>query len=117
MSIVNVKVAFLRPQYNDLKAWCEDPQNVYIGRRGVVFVEKERYPPKDSIWCNPYKIGKDGDRNEVIQKYEAYIRNKINANPEMKSELEKLRGKNLGCWCAPEPCHGNVLLNILNEMK
>ncbi len=115
MSIINVKVSYIRPQFNNLKEWCENSENVYIGRRGVVFINKERYPPKDSIWCNPFKIGKDGNRDEVIQKYETYIRKKIENDHSLQEELKKLKGKCLGCWCAPEPCHGNVLLKIVNE--
>ncbi len=35
----------------------------------------------------------------------------------MKEELMKLKGKNLGCWCKPEGCHGDVLIKILEEYK
>jgi hypothetical protein len=43
-----------------------DEKNYYIGRSGVVFINKKRFPEKSSIFANPYKIGKDGDRNNVI---------------------------------------------------
>ncbi len=114
--VKNVKVANIRPTFQDLKEWCEDPDNVYIGRRGIVFVDKKRYPTEDSIWCNPYKIGKDGDRDEVIQKYEIYIRNRLEKEVGLKDELKRLKDKNLGCWCAPEPCHGDVLIKLIQEM-
>jgi hypothetical protein len=29
---------------------------------------------------------------------------------------EELRGKILGCWCAPKPCHGDVLLEVANGL-
>lgn len=111
MSVVNCKVKFIRPKYNDLKEWCEDNNNVYIGRRGVVFIDKQRYPSDENIWANPFKVGKHGTREQVIEKY----RRMINQSPELMKELELLRGKNLGCWCAPERCHGDVLLEILNK--
>jgi hypothetical protein len=44
MSVVNVKVKHIRPEYANLKEWTSDLNNVYIGRRGIVFVNKERYP-------------------------------------------------------------------------
>jgi len=110
--VVNVKVAHIRPAYENLKEWMDDEKNVYIGRRGVVFVNKERFPKKDSIWANPYKIGKDGDRKEVLEKYEAYIRNKIEEEG-LQNELKKLSGKNLGCWCYPEKCHGDILVKYI----
>ena len=115
MSVHNVKVVNIRPKYVNLQKWCEDPENVYIGRRGVVFIDKIRYPLQDSIWCNPFKIGKDGDRDEVICKYEKYIRDKLEKNPVLRDELKKLKNKNLGCWCAPDKCHGDILLKILHE--
>ncbi len=114
--LINVKVANIRPHFNNLKEWCENSNNVYIGRKGIVFVDKKRYPTQDSIWCNPYKIGKDGDRAQCLQKYENFIRNRLEVESGLKDELKKLKDKNLGCWCAPEPCHGNVLLKILEEL-
>ena len=62
-----MKVQHIRPKgYENLRAWCTDESNEYIGRRGVVFIDKKRYPEEDSVWANPYKIGKDGDRDEVL---------------------------------------------------
>jgi Domain of unknown function (DUF4326) len=76
--------------------------DVYIGRavpsRGL----------KRSKWANPYK---EGDRAEVITKYEEHLR----SSPELMAALPELRGKVLACWCAPEPCHGDVLVRWANE--
>lgn len=52
--VCNVKVADIRPTYKDLKEWCADENNVYIGRKGIVFITdeagtKERYPKQDSL--------------------------------------------------------------------
>jgi hypothetical protein len=49
-------VSNIRPNYKNLEEWCNDPNNVYIGRKGIVFIDSERYPKYDSIWSNPYKI-------------------------------------------------------------
>ena len=70
--------------------------DVYIGR-----------PTK---WGNPFKIGSDGTRNEVIGKYAAWL----TQQPELLAALPELRGKTLGCWCAPEACHGDVLAALAN---
>jgi len=71
---------------------------VYIGR-----------PTK---WGNPFAIGKDGSRAEVIAKYRTYLRQ----NPELIIEVKReLAGKDLICFCSPLPCHGDVLLEIANE--
>lgn len=39
MSVVNVKVTYIRPSFMNLEEWCKDANNVYIGRKGVVFVK------------------------------------------------------------------------------
>lgn len=115
MSVVNCKVKFIRPQYKNLKEWIEDENNVYIGRAGIVFIENERFPKKSSPFCNIFKIGKDGTRKEVLDKYKTYITEKINKNKTLHDDLLKLKGKKLGCWCHPEPCHGDILMDILRS--
>lgn len=115
MSIVNCKVSNIRPKYKNLQEWMDDPNNIYIGRGGVVFIDKQRFPKLSSNFANPFKIGKDGSREEVIEKYRNYITTKIKNDVLLKEELLTLKGKNLGCWCAPEPCHGNVLVELLND--
>ena len=111
--VTNVKVKYIRPEYNNLRYWMDDINNEYIGRCGVVFVDKERFPKKSSIWANPYKIGKDGDRESVLNKYRTYIQNKIKNDPSLVESLLKLKNKKLGCWCYPEKCHGDVLLELI----
>lgn len=124
-SICNVKVAHIRPKYANLKEWMEDPENIYVGRAGVVFIDGKRYPSKPSKWCNPFKIGKDGDREQVIEKYKKYISEQLIENPELLDELKNLRGKQLGCWCVSSTeyyptncyeCHGQVLVNMIHEL-
>lgn len=115
MSVENVKVKFIRPKgYCNLKEWIDDSKNVYIGRAGIVFIDKQRYPKSNSPFCNPYKINRDGTREEVIEKYGVYITNKIKERPELVQKLLDMKDKTLGCWCYPELCHGNVLLELIN---
>lgn len=115
MSVVNVKVKHIRPKYQNLKDWMNDPNNVYIGRNHIVFINGKRFPQKTSIFANPFKINRDGSRDVVIKKYEIYMRKRIQQHPETLVALLKLKGKNLGCWCFPEPCHGDVLLQLIEE--
>jgi hypothetical protein len=120
MSVVNVKVKFIREEgYNNLKAWMEDENNVYVGRGRVVFLTKEgpSFPPKDSKFCNPFKVGKDGTREEVIAKFRSFMEEKLAKDPALKQELLALEGKRLGCWCKPEACHGDVLLELIQKYR
>jgi hypothetical protein len=111
--VVNVKVKFTRPKYDNLKDWMDDENNIYIGRKGIVFIDNKRYPQNDSYWCNPYKLSNHSLTDSLI-KYKMYIKNKLEKNPDKILELEN---KHLGCWCAPNQCHGDILINLLNEYK
>ena len=71
----------------------------------------DAYIGRGSKWGNPFKIGQHGNREEVIQLYEDYIR----GHKELMKSLHELEHKILGCWCRPKPCHGDVLLKLLNE--
>ena len=72
--------------------------DVYIGRPGK--------------WGNPFSIGKDGTREEVIIKYEEWARN----NKKLLNDLHELKDKTLSCWCAPKACHGDVLIKLVKEV-
>ena len=117
MSVKNCKVAYIRPDFQNLQEWMEDSLNVYIGRAGVVFIDGQRFPQTASPFCNPFKVGKDGTREEVIEKFREHIMQRIAKEPQLKNALLALKGKNLGCWCAPESCHGNVLLELLKTIS
>ena len=117
MSVVNVKVKYIRPcGYDNLHEWCNDGNNYYIGRKGVVFINNVRYPLVHSIFHNPFKVGRDGDRDEVLKKYKEYILEKIEKESDFKNEILMLKGKKLGCWCHPLPCHGDILLEIIENI-
>jgi len=77
----------------------EESYDVYIGR--------------PSKWGNPYMIGKDGTREEVVEKFRQYIF----MNPQLRCELGELKGQTLGCWCHPDTCHGDVLAEMAEEEK
>lgn len=66
------------------------------------------YIGRPSKWGNPFEIGKDGSREEVISKYRDYV----TANEQLMRNLSELKGKTLGCWCKPAACHGDVLVDL-----
>lgn len=68
--------------------------DVYIGRGGQ--------------WGNPFRIGPDGTRTEVIEKYRQWIK----GQPVLLAQLPMLKGKRLGCYCAPLACHGDILAEM-----
>jgi len=74
-----------------------DAYDVYIGR--------------PSKWGNPFTIGKDGSRADVIRKYRVWAKKQ----PLILASLPELQGKVLGCWCKPLACHGDVLVELCEE--
>lgn len=92
-----------------VRAWRRDPGVIYVGRAAF------GWPRSD--WANPFVVGKDGTREEVVARYRDYL---LTQRPDLLARLPELRGRTLGCWCAPpggelraddEPyvCHGQVL--------
>lgn len=80
---------------NKSRGWY--PDAVYIGR--------------GSKWGNPFRIGRDGDRVEVLQKYRYWL----SLQPLLMAQArQELAGKDLLCFCAPRACHGDVLHALAN---
>jgi len=73
-----------------------EPADVFIGR--------------PSQWANPFHIGQDGNREYVVTKYRRWLMRQ----PAQLRDVWTLRGKTLGCRCAPLPCHGDVLAALAN---
>ncbi|MGC1214122.1 MAG: DUF4326 domain-containing protein [Micromonospora sp.] len=60
-------------------------------------------------WGNPFEMPADGDRATVIANYQWYY---LPYKPSLTAKVHSLKGKALGCWCAPEECHGDVLAEL-----
>lgn len=61
---------------------------------------------------NPYYIGRDGTREEVVRLYGIWL----NDHPDLVMDaLLELSGKVLGCWCAPKLCHGDILARLTDR--
>lgn len=83
--------------------------------KNVVHCKKALYDVyigRPSKWGNPFVIGKDGTREQVIAKYKLWLLSQPKLVEQCKQEL---RGKILACWCAPLACHGDVLVEVANE--
>ena len=84
----------------------KEPYDVYIGR--------------GSKWGNPYSHQSNtkaeyvvATREEAIAKYKEYLLNK----PELLADIHELQGKTLGCFCKPKACHGDVLVELVNQLN
>lgn len=85
----------------------KDDYDIYIGR--------------GSKWGNPFThlTGKTkaqymvATREEAIESYHAWITE--GDGKHLLKDLHELKGKVLGCWCAPKDCHGRILVELSNE--
>lgn len=75
--------------------------------------EHEVYIGRPSKYGNPFKIGKDGTRLEVITKFKAWLL----SNEKLMNDIMELDGKVLGCHCKPKRCHGDVLVDVIEAKK
>jgi len=78
---------------------------------GSTFSDNEVYIGRPSKWGNPFIIGKDGNREEVINKYRHWIFDQ----KKLMTSLHSLRGKDLVCYCKPQACHGDVLVKLVDR--
>jgi len=87
----------------------------------VVHCKKEKYDVyigRPSKWGNPFShLEKSeakyrvGSRDGAVDRYREWIVE----NRDLMESLEELRGKILGCWCAPKRCHGDILIELCKE--
>jgi hypothetical protein len=85
-----------------------------LNKRKDFIPEGSVYVGRPSKYGNPFSIGVDGTRGEVLDKYRKYL----NDNPDLVADIKKeLKGKDLVCWCMPLRCHAEILLEIANEEK
>lgn len=101
-----------------------DDTNALLGvsARPIIIVNKHHgksgeYIGRGSPLGNPFVIGKDGSREQVIAKYRVWLNEQImGKNPVVLDELNRLgnkaideKGLALQCFCYPKPCHGEII--------
>ena len=104
--VVNIKVQeLIKHGYENFHEWNSLPENVYICRANrFLKVSASKY-------ANPF-LFKDHDRKTALKLYEDYLRK----SPWLIKSIKELDKKNLGCFCFPLPCHGDIIIKILNEL-
>jgi len=118
--VVCVKVDNLRLNgYKDLEQWMSNPNNIYVGRRGRIFIHTDNgkrifhYP--GNKWQNPYNLKNYSVRESLI----LYVNHLFES--KLIYDIDELRGKNLGCFCKNHKengipiCHAQVLSDLLNN--
>lgn len=112
------RLHFYCPLFNATLSGCNGTCNPCLALKyrkdqtTVVNVDQEDfdvYIGRGTRWGNKYRIGIDGTREEVIEKYK---RDKLNDPYFFNDVIRQLQGRTLGCHCKPLPCHGDILVDI-----
>lgn len=84
------------------------PQSaVYIGRPSIA--------GNPYTWLNRGGGVKVATRQESVDAFRVYFEERMKSDPVFKDAIEAMRGHDLCCWCAPLPCHGDVILEHLGR--
>lgn len=82
--------------------------DVYIGRAGK---------NSDGYFGNPFRLLPGEARGSTLIEYRDYFYKRLEHDPEFKERVHALKGKRLGCFCKPLPCHGDIITDYLNSME
>lgn len=85
-----------------------DEYDVYIGRTGK---------GQSGYFGNPFPLMKNTARGSTLEKYREYFYNRIATDPQFKEKIHSLKGKRLGCFCKPHPCHGDIITEYLESIS
>ena len=109
--VINIK-----RKHPDLNEWRRNGRYVYIGRPSVYGNPFSHYGYLSNVIIVPTQAA-------AVEAYRQWVRGEKwqHVEPTRRKTLLKLlvnlRGKVLGCYCKPGPCHGDVLLELLEEVS
>ena len=81
--------------------------DVYIGRAGN---------GQDGYFGNPFVLMPGEARGSTLAEYRAYFYRRLEEDPEFKRRIYELKGRTLGCFCKPNPCHGDIITEYLDSL-
>lgn len=88
-----------------------------------IYVGRSSYGQKGSVLQNKFKVGRDGSRNDVVEKYRKWLWIEFQKKGEVYEELVRIAGLvkagndvKLVCWCKPLSCHGDVVKSCVEWM-
>lgn len=96
-TVVNVRKS---GPHQHLVPWLEsEGLMTYVGHSGP----RHAWPGSD--FASPFVKEAKSDREAMVRHYEQWL----DERPELLRRLGELKGRGLGCWCAPKTCHADVL--------
>jgi hypothetical protein len=86
----------------------KEEYDVYIGRAGH---------GQDGYFGNPFPLRPNESRGSTLEKYREYFYNRLKKDPEFLKRVLELKGERLGCFCKPQPCHGDIIAEWLDTQE
>ena len=118
-SRICLKVKELRKNnYDNLREWLNQPNNIYVGRYGRIFINKEIFNYQGHPLANPYKVGPGKySLEDSLKLYKKWIEKNIKEDSVKYFQiLRNLKGKNLGCYCEKEnKCHADIIIEMIDK--
>lgn len=99
--------------------------DVYCGRGQGAFWNPMNCPIGIKGWLgNPVALGKTcpvcgnihNDAGNTLICYESYLLECLTNYPGFNKAFYELKGKKLGCFCKPSPCHTDIMIKYLDEL-
>jgi len=84
-----------------------EEHDVYIGRAGR---------GQDGYFGNPFVLQAGESRGSSIETYREYFYDRLKTDTEFRERIHGLKGKTLGCFCKPYPCHGDIIAEYLDTV-
>ena len=81
--------------------------DVYIGRAGH---------GEDGYFRNPFRLLPGMSRGATLDRYRSYFYGRLRTDTEFRRRIHALKGKRLGCFCKPYPCHGDIIKEYLDTL-
>jgi hypothetical protein len=73
------------------------------------------YIGRPSLFSNPFRMQGEATRLDTIELYRVLFNRQLINRPWFRQKVLELRGHDLSCWCAPRPCHGDVIIEWLEK--
>ncbi len=86
--------------------------NQILNKKHDVIPKDAVYIGRPSKWGNPFEIGNDGTRSEVLEKYTKWILQ----NPDLIQQAKvEIGNRPMVCWCSPAKCHAEILSKLIHD--